>query len=78
MSKLKKLSPFRDADIFAAIKADRTLGGIAELPRRRQEAVDLLSEVSREGGEVCPSYGPLLPPELGEAPWAPHVTACKR
>ena len=62
-------------DVFAAIKSNRTLQGVGELLRPRQEAVDLLPDALREGSSACPPYVPSLSPQIGEVPRAPQDPA---
>ena len=74
----KKFLPYKEVNIFGAIRAHPSLSGVGELLRPRQEAVNIFSEALRGGSKATPPYTPFLAPKLGESPSAPHDPARKR
>ena len=75
---MKKSLPYKEADVFAAIRANPPLSGIGELLRPRQAADNKFPEALREGSKATPRYTPFLAPKLGGGPWASHGPARKR
>ena len=74
----KKPLPYKEVDIFAAIRANPALRGIGELLRPRQEAVNLFWEALRECSKATPQYTPFLAPRLSEALWPLQYPARER
>ena len=73
-----KNTSFRQGDSFAKINSKRTLNGIGEIPRPRQEAANLPPAAFLGARAADPPYIPPLAPKLAEADLLPHDPARRR
>ena len=60
--------PYKEANIFAAVRAHPALSGVGELLRPRREAVNMFPDALHEGSKATPPRTPFLAPKMGESP----------
>ena len=68
IAEMKKSAPPEEIDIFAAIEAGKSSGGIGEKSRPRREAANIFRVALYEGNETLPT-SPSFLRNLSEAPW---------